>query len=343
MGRSDHCALFVVWEYASIVAPACHTPRMPSPIEPAALAALRSLVGNPHADFREGQLEAISTLVADRNRVLCVQRTGWGKSAVYFVATRLLRDAGSGPTLLVSPLLALMRNQIEAATRGGIRAATINSDNRDDWDAVFDQIDRDVVDILLVSPERFANAQFRRRLAPVLAARVGLLVIDEAHCISDWGHDFRPDYRRIARVLAELPAGVPALCTTATANDRVIADIGNQLGEGLLVLRGPLERQSLALDVVRLPAQAERLAWLAQALPQISGSGIVYALTIRDAELIARWLTEHGIDAAAYTGAGESAEKQRIEERLQAVRFVASAGMNPFAIPPDGLRCTAKI
>jgi ATP-dependent DNA helicase RecQ len=282
----------------------------------APLAALRALVG-AHADFRDGQRVAIEALVDDHARVLCVQRTGWGKSAVYFVATMLLRARGKGPTLLVSPLLALMRNQIEQAERGGIRAATINSDNTDTWDEIGAALVDDRVDILLVSPERFANPAFRSEVLPQLATQVGMFVIDEAHCISDWGHDFRPDYRRLATVLDLLPHDVPVLCTTATANNRVVDDITTQLGDDLVLIRGPLERESLALDVVHLPSQAKRLAWLVAALPLIEGCGIVYTLTVRDAALVAGWLEHNGIAAAAYFGAEESEAKQAIEARLK--------------------------
>ncbi len=276
---------------------------------------LRAIVG-AGAEFRPGQLDAIRALVEQRRRVLCVQRTGWGKSVVYFVATMLLRADGAGPTLLVSPLLSLMRNQIEAATRGGVRAVTINSDNKDLWEQVVDDIRADRVDLLLVSPERFANPTFRDTVLPVVTKNAGLFVIDEAHCISDWGHDFRPDYRRLARVVDLLPRNVPVLCTTATANDRVVADIVDQLGEDLVVVRGTLDRTSLALDVVQLPMQAERLAWLLQALPRIEGCGIVYALTVRDANLVAEWLNANGIAAAAYFGGEESEQKKEVERRL---------------------------
>jgi ATP-dependent DNA helicase RecQ len=210
---------------------------------------LHALAG-PDAPFREHQLDAIRDLVDDRARVLCVQRTGWGKSAVYFVATALLREAGAGPTLIVSPLLALMRNQIDAARKLGLRAHTINSTNRDAWSEVSSLLESDSVDLLLISPERLNNPQFREQMLPMFAERVGLLVVDEAHCISDWGHDFRPDYRRIGDMLERLPDGVGVLCTTATANDRVVADVSEQLQEGrepaeLRTYRGALGRSSL--------------------------------------------------------------------------------------------------
>lgn len=286
--------------------------------ETRATEALRELVRRPDAAFRDGQLEAISALVRDRRRALVVQRTGWGKSAVYFVATRLLRAEGAGPTLIVSPLLALMRNQITSGEHGGVRSATINSDNRDDWDEIAGQLDRDEIDVLLVSPERFANSGFVTDVLPSIAARVGLLVVDEVHCISDWGHDFRPDYRRIGRLLDLLADGVPVLGTTATANDRVVADIETQFGSDLLTIRGPLARPSLALDTRRMPSQPERLAWLAAVIPTLPGTGIVYCLTVADTDRVAAWLRDQGIDAAAYSGQTDSALRRTLEDRLLA-------------------------
>ncbi|MGH8996243.1 MAG: RecQ family ATP-dependent DNA helicase [Acidimicrobiales bacterium] len=277
---------------------------------------LRSLTGSEDAVFRPGQWEAIERLVAGRARVLVVQRTGWGKSAVYFIATRLLRDRGSGPTLLVSPLLALMRNQIEMARRSGVRAETIHSDNRTQWAEIEARVRRNVVDLLLVSPERLNNVHFRAEVLPTLTRSVGLLVVDEAHCISDWGHDFRPDYRRIQRVVEVLPPNVPVLCTTATANDRVISDIVAQLGEDLVVQRGPLARDGLALSVLDLPEPARRLAWLAECLPKMSGSGIVYCLTVRDAEQVGAWLRQRGIDARVYTSQADPTDRITIEQQL---------------------------
>ncbi len=277
---------------------------------------LCELIGSPDASFRPGQLDAIEALVADRRRVLVVQRTGWGKSAVYFVATRLLRELGAGPTLIVSPLLALMRNQIAAGERGGITTATINSDNRDAWDQIAADLERDTIDVLLISPERFANSSFRENVLPELAPRVGLLVVDEVHCISDWGHDFRPDYRRIRQILDLLPPRVAVLGTTATANDRVVADVETQFGEDILTLRGPLVRTSLVLDTLRMPSQAERLAWMATVIPTLAGTGIIYCLTIADTERVAGWLAGVGIDAAAYSGATDPALRLLLEDRL---------------------------
>jgi ATP-dependent DNA helicase RecQ len=281
---------------------------------------LLTRLAGPDARFRVHQREAIDDLVEQRARVLCVQRTGWGKSAVYFLATALLRERGAGPALIVSPLLALMRNQIAAAERLGIRAHTINSTNRDAWDEVAQLLADDAVDLLLISPERLNNPRFRAEMLPLFAARVGLLVIDEAHCISDWGHDFRPDYRRIAQMLEALPEGVAVLCTTATANDRVVDDVAEQLQLGragaLRTYRGPLGRSSLRLEVVELPSQSDRLAWLATHLPELPGSGIVYTLTKRDADVVGEFLSGHGIPAEAYSGEVESERRVELEERL---------------------------
>ena len=286
----------------------------------AALQRLRILTDDPDAEFRPDQLEAIADVVVDRARVLCVQRTGWGKSAVYFVATALLREAGAGPTLIVSPLLALMRNQIAAAERLGLRAHTINSTNRDEWEDVRDRLAAGTIDLLLISPERLNNPRFRDEMLPLFAGSVGLLVIDEAHCISDWGHDFRPDYRRVKDMLDRLPPEVGVLGTTATANDRVVADVVAQLGveggEKLRTYRGPLARSSLRLEVLELRRPAERLAWLASNLPRMDGSGIVYTLTKRDAEQVAAFLCAQGISAVPYSGEHETGDRIATEDRL---------------------------
>jgi len=276
---------------------------------------LRALAG-PGATLRDDQWTAISALVEHDRRVVVVQRTGWGKSAVYWVATALRRAAGAGPTLVVSPLLALMRDQVAAAERSGLRAVTINSSNVDDWPAVEARLAADDVDVLLISPERLNSAGFRARVLPHLAPRLGLLVVDEAHCISDWGHDFRPDYRRIRTVLEGLPLGTPVLATTATANGRVSADVATQLGQDTLTLRGPLERAGLALSVVPTPDVATAYAWIAQALHVHEGSGIIYALTVAETARLAEFLSAQGHAVAAYSSATDPAERERLEGAL---------------------------
>lgn len=290
--------------------------------ETQAQALLRTALANPDAAFRDGQWQAIDTLVNRRQKLLVLQRTGWGKSAVYFISSKIFRDRGMGPTIIISPLLALMRNQIEAAERLGLRAATLNSTNRDAWDEVKQQLLSGHIDCLLISPERLANDAFIETVLQPIADQIALMVIDEAHCISDWGHDFRPDYRRIVNILRQLPANTPVLGTTATANNRVVDDIQTQLGD-IQIQRGPLIRKSLALQTLVLPDQASRLAWLAQTIPSLPGTGIVYTLTIRDAEQVAAWLVQNGIDACAYHGSVEAAGfdtsnlyRQHLESRL---------------------------
>ncbi len=312
-----------------------HPPAVPLlPLAQRAGELLRTLAG-PDAVLRADQLTAITALVADRRRALVVQRTGWGKSAVYWIATSLLRQAGAGPTLVVSPLLALMRDQVEAASRMGLAAITLNSANVDDWPSLEAQIAADGVDVLLISPERLNNPGFRARVLPQLAARVGLLVVDEAHCIADWSHDFRPDYQRIRDVLAALPPGVPVLATTATANARVTADVADQIGADTITLRGSLDRDSLALSIVDLPDAAHRYAWLAEALPSLPGSGIVYCLTIAEAERLASYLALVGLAVAAYSSAVGPEQRQQIEANLKSGRLKAVAATSALGMGFD--------
>ncbi len=277
---------------------------------------LRQALNNSTAEFREGQWEAIQQLVYNKAQILMVQGTGWGKSIVYFLATRLLREQDAGPTLLISPLLALMRNQILAAERIGLHASTINSSNREEWQKVQLQLKTGRVDILIVSPERLANEDFRDKVLLPIAGTIGLFVVDEAHCISVWGHDFRPDYRRIFRILQALPRNIPVLATTATANDPVVEDIVAQIGERLCVTRGPLARKSLCLQNIPMPGQAERMAWLAERVPQLPGSGIIYTLTVRDGQRLAFWLQLQGIDAYTYSGDMETSLREDLEKKL---------------------------
>ena len=296
-----------------------------------ALELLRIGSGRADAAFRDGQEDAIRHLVEGRGRLLVVQKTGWGKSFVYFIATKLLREEGNGPALLISPLLALMRNQIAAAERMGVRAATINSDNQSEWTEVEARLGRNEIDILLISPERLANERFRTQVLADIAARISLLVIDEAHCISDWGHDFRPHYRLLERIVKTLPPNLRLLATTATANNRVMEDLAAVLGPKLEVSRGDLNRTSLSLQTIRLPSQAERLAWLAEQLATLQGQGIIYTLTVRDANQVADWLKNRGFNVEAYTGETgdrrEELELALLHNQVKALVATTALGM----------------
>lgn len=304
---------------ASAPQPAPASAAAPDPqLHAAALEVLRELTGRADAQFHPGQFEAIAALVAQHRRALVVQRTGWGKSAVYFVAATLLRRAGRGPSLIISPLLALMRDQVAAAERAGVRAVTMNSSNAEAWDQVRADLAAGAVDVLLISPERLANPSFRSEVLPGLMADLGMIVIDEAHCISDWGHDFRPDYRRIGSILAELPGSIPVLATTATANSRVVDDVAEQLGHDALVIRGQLARDSLRLGVMAKSEPARRLAWLCEHLGDFTGSGIIYTLTVAAAQDAARALAQAGWNVAAYTGASDADERAAMEAALKA-------------------------
>lgn len=269
-------------------------------------------------NFRPGQWEAIEIVAIKKQRALVVQRTGWGKSLVYFLATKLLREEGAGPALLISPLLSLMRNQIEMAAKIGIRAYAINSANKEEWAKVEDALAKDECDLMLISPERLNNEHFLKQVLPQISGRIGLFVVDEAHCISDWGHDFRPDYRRIVRIVQMLPRSVPVLGTTATANNRVVADVQSQLGPGLVILRGSLARESLRLQNIRLANQSERLAWIVEILSMKyfkDKSGIIYCLTVADTERVAGWLQRKGFKAEAYhAGEDDNTDRATLEQ-----------------------------
>lgn len=324
------------------------------PLPTRARTLLAALTNNPHAAFHTGQYQAIEALVAHRRRVLVVQRTGWGKSAVYFIAALLLREQGAGPALIISPLLALMRDQVAAAERTGVRAAMLNSSNVTDWDDIRIRLESDQIDVLLISPERLNNPAFRDEWLPQLAPRLGLLVVDEAHCISDWGHDFRPDYRRIGRLIDDLPPRIPVLATTATANERVGADIAEQLAahpptghtpdpdsaepQKVLTLRGPLTRDSLRLGVLHLKEPAERIGWLIAHLNTLPGSGIIYTLTVSAAQDTARALANAGYRVLPYTGGMDAEERITAEEALknnQVKALVATSALGMGFDKPD--------
>ena len=268
------------------------------------------------ASFRQGQYEAIEATMT-RKRTLVVQKTGWGKSLVYFVCTKLLRAQGRGVTLVVSPLLSLMRNQLEAGQRLGLRCEMLNSRVKDRKEEILDLMERGETDLVLITPETLFSGDVQKRLENI---EIGLLVIDEAHCISDWGHDFRLEYGSLRRIISALPPSVPILATTATANDRVIEDLEKQLGDNTYVSRGELMRDNLYIQVMHMPSRSERYAWLIQSIGKLKGSGIVYCLTQRDCDYLSDFLSKNGISAVAYysrdTSDGELINED-IEERFK--------------------------
>ena len=318
---------------AGMSAPAVRTPAA------TVLGRVITAMAGPDAKPREDQVRAVDELVERGRKVLVVQATGWGKSAVYWAATAALRERGAGPTLVVSPLLALMRDQISAAERAGLRAATVNSTNIDDWARVMGELRGGQLDVLLISPERLSNPVFAAQL-PDLLASCGMLVIDEAHCVSDWGFDFRPDYQRLTRTLLALAPGTPVLATTATANERVTADVAAQLGEETVTLRGSLARASLTLAVVPQLTVLQRYAWVAEALRSLPGSGIVYVLTVAETERVTGFLREQGLDVASYSG--QTPNREELEDRLrdnQVKALVATSALGMGYDKPDLAFC----
>lgn len=278
---------------------------------------LQEMVGID-AKFHDGQWEAIDSALNNK-RTLVVQRTGWGKSVVYFIASKILNETRGGVTILISPLLSLMRNQIEAAKKIGVRAVTINSENEKNWSEIETILTNSLCDIILIAPERLANKDFMNRVIPAIKGGPNMIVIDEAHCISDWGHDFRPNYSKIVNVLQTLPPNIPVIATTATANDRVVEDIKRQLGNNIALVKGPLMRESLNIQVIKLKTQARRMAWILENINKIHGSGIIYCSTTRDCNILAEWLQTNGVNALPYHGklSSNNDEKRFLREERE--------------------------
>lgn len=281
-----------------------------------ALATLRNALKDDSAEFKDDQWEAIDALVNRKARLLVVQKTGWGKSFVYFIATRWLRDQGLGPSLIVSPLLSLIRNQEALAMKFfGLRIRSINSSNYREWETIRKELDDGKVDALIVAPERFGNPTFVSNTLTPIVDTFSLLVIDEAHCISDWGHDFRPDYRRLVNIVSRIPKNAPICCSTATANDRVVVDVEEQI-ENVKIMRGPLVRDNLVLHTRSNIDKIQRGAWISKNINDMPGTGIIYALTINDATELARALQYQGINVKPYHGKQASDYRIQLEEEL---------------------------
>ena len=275
---------------------------------------LREVYGE-NAKFRDGQEEAILS-VLNGKKTLVVQRTGWGKSLVYFLSIKKLRSMGKGPAIIISPLLALMNNQVDSTKKYGINVKAINATNQKDWKSIYVQMSLNKLDALIISPERLGNEEFMERLNGFID-NISLFVVDEAHCISDWGHDFRPDFRRIVKLVRKLPKETAVLATTATANDRVVRDIKYQLGSDLEITRGTMDRDTLNIDVINLGSDYNKQMWLIDNVPKLEGVGIIYCLTIRDCEEVTELLQESGIEAEIYHSQISTEEKVEIEQRFQ--------------------------
>ena len=271
-----------------------------------ATAILKNLYGE-NARFRPGQYEAIERTIKEK-RLLVVQKTGWGKSLVYFICTKLLREEGAGVTLVISPLLALMDNQLSAARKMGLNCTALNSTTANERELILMGMEANTYDLVLATPESLMNKKFRQYLPDI---RIGLLVIDEAHCISDWGHDFRLEYNKIYRVIEQLQPNVPVLATTATANNHVIEDLQNQMGKPK-VSRGHLMRDNLSIQILPLSDKESRYAWILDNIGRLPGTGIIYCLSRKDCTWLSDFLCENGISAEPYfSGDGEQEKKSQ--------------------------------
>lgn len=281
-----------------------------------ALAMLRKALEDDSADFMDDQWEAINSLVNHQARLLVVQKTGWGKSFVYFIATKWYREQGLGPTLIVSPLLSLIRNQEALAMKFfDLRIRSINSGNYRDWSTIRKELDDNQVDALIVAPERFANHTFVSNVLTPIVDTFSLLVIDEAHCISDWGHDFRPDYRRLVNIVSRIPNNTPICCSTATANDRVVVDVEEQI-ENIKIMRGPLVRDNLVLRTMPNIGKIQRGDWICKNINSLPGTGIIYALTVNDADELSRKLQYQGVNVKPYHARLSEDYRVQLEEEL---------------------------
>lgn len=301
---------------------------------PELLGLLQNTFGFQH--FRPGQQEAITTVLEQR-RLLCIQPTGYGKSLLYQLPALLV----GGLTLVISPLLALMRDQLRHLhDRFGIPAATINTDQSDDENAAARQAAlQGRIRILFVAPEQLDNLATYQFL---LSLPVALLVVDEAHCISTWGHDFRPSYRQIVNLVRALGQSRPELRVlglTATADARTEADIASQLqtagGQPLRVLRTPMDRPNLALSVLPVHGPAHKLAVLYELLTRLTGCGILYCATREQTEVVADFLQQQGLDVISYHAGYDPDHKRRLQHAFIADRYRAIAATNALGMGID--------
>ena len=279
--------------------------------------------------FHRGQHTIIEQLVQGR-RILAIQQTGWGKSLCYQMASLYYPYL----TIVFSPLKALMRDQCQRCNDVyDIPSAIVSSDfSEAENDATLRQAVEGEIKVLYIAPERLSNIVWQNYISQM---RISMIVIDEAHCISTWGHDFRPDYRRIVRLLDAIPKSTAVLALTATANKRVEVDILQQMGVGVQVLRGSMLRSNLHLHVIHVKGDQEKLSYLAEILPYTLGTGIIYTATRPDTEIVAAFLQCQGLAAEYYHAGRDNDVRQEIEQKLMANHYKVVCSTNALGMGID--------
>ena len=262
-------------------------------------------------------------------RVLLIERTGYGKSLCFqFPATQF-----SGVTVIFSPLIALMRDQVNNLNKLGIAAKYINSEQtrEENFQALQEAVDGDLK-ILYIAPERQENREW---IEATREMDLSMIVIDEAHTISVWGHDFRPSFRRIINLVQLLPKELPVLATTATATGRVQKDIERQISGDLSTIRGNLMRENFHLFVIETQSEDEKMLWLAENLENIPGTGIIYTGTRVNTEIYNRWLDHNRINSTDYNAGFDGETRKEIEEGFMSNRWKCVVSTNALGMGID--------
>lgn len=278
--------------------------------------------------FYDEQWRAISQLLQG-HRILMIERTGFGKSLCFQFPATLME----GVTVVFSPLIALMRDQVQALAALGIEARLINSEQDIELNrqTIADAL-AGRVKILYIAPERQESTEW---IEATRQLRLAMIVVDEAHTISVWGHDFRPAFRRIVNLVNLLPAGMPVLAATATATRRVQDDIERQIGRGITTIRGQLMRDNFRLHVIEVGSDDEKMAWLAANVAALPGTGLIYTGIRADTDLYARWLRYRGVEAVSYNAGLDAETRKDIERGLKANRWKCIVSTNALGMGID--------
>ena len=287
---------------------------------------LKRIFGLDH--FYDEQWRSIERILRGE-RILMIERTGFGKSLCYqFPATQF-----DGITVVFSPLIALMRDQVRSLCERGIPAAYINSEQS--YEENQNSIQRALngeIKILYIAPERQENEEW---IEATRQLKLSMVVVDEAHTISTWGHDFRPSFRRIINLVQLLPQSLPVLATTATATKKVQYDIEQQIGGRLTTIRGNLIRPNFQLQVVKVQSEDEKMIWLAENLNSINGTGLIYTGTRIDTEVYANWLRFVGINATDYNAGFDADTRKSIEQGLMQNKWKCIVSTNALGMGID--------